>query len=75
MDFVTEFQQRLVSLIQRKRKHFSDVKRLVMDWDLVEMGTSFHLNVVSTLLNGDVDTKEIEAKLGKHLESAHSAHP
>ncbi len=71
-DLAIEFRQRVSALVYRKRQHFSEVKRLVMDWDIVEMGNSFHLNVVSTLIDGDLDTKEFESKAGKLLESTQS---
>lgn len=73
-DMVVEFRHKLTKLIQRKREHFPQVKRMVMDWDLVKMNNSFHLNVVSTLIDGDVDVKQFEKEVGRLVESNRSAY-
>lgn len=47
-------------LVQRKLDFYSDVKRMVMDYDIVDTGDGFHLNVVSTPLKDDKDAKVFE---------------
>ncbi len=69
---MVEFQQRLAMMIQRKREHFSEINRMVMDWDLVPMRNSFHLNVVSTLIGDDKDFLKCKPELKKFIDSLQS---
>lgn len=39
----------MVDLIRRKDEHFPEIRRLILDWDVVRTSGGFHLNVVSTL--------------------------
>ncbi len=48
------------SLVQRKLDFYSDVKRMVMDYDIVDTGDGFHLNVVSSSLKDDKDAEVFE---------------
>jgi hypothetical protein len=60
----------LRQLIQRKKERYPSIKRLVLDWNLVQTGsTGFHLNVVSTVLSGaGADRNDIKV-LEKFLQS------
>ena len=71
-NLVVEFRQPLTKMIQRKREHFSEIKRMVMDWDLVPMRNRFHLNVVSSLIGDDEDFLKLEPELTKFMESRQS---
>ena len=48
------------SLVQRKLDFYSDIKRMVMDYDLVDTGDGFHLNVVSSSMKDDRDAVVFE---------------
>ena len=49
------------SLIQRRVDFYAEVKRLVVDYDIVNTpGGGFHLNVVSSLLRGDSESNVFE---------------
>jgi hypothetical protein len=53
--FLEDMSVILSSLVQRKLDFYSDVKRMVMDYDIVDTGEGFHLNVVSSLMKDDKD--------------------
>jgi len=68
-DMADEFLHVLSVLIQRKRDHFAEVRRLVLDWDTVKTSDTYHLSVVSTLVDEDTGPEEFEAKVEKLLET------
>lgn len=65
----SEFKEFMVSMIYRKIEQFKEVKRLVTDYDIIDTGHGFHLNVVSRLLNGDFQEENFKIEAEKLKES------
>ena len=54
------------SLVQRRIDFYPEVKRLVVDYDIVNTpGGGFHLNVVSSILNGDSESDVFDKEADK----------
>ncbi len=56
-------------LIQRKLELYPDVKRFIMDYDFVDTGSGFHLNVVSTPLSEDSEFEGFRNEAQRLLKS------
>ncbi len=54
-----DLRQFLDQFIQRKEENYPEIKRSILDWELIETRDSYHLNVVSTV----VDNKSVEFKI------------
>jgi hypothetical protein len=44
----TEFKEIVSQFISRKKRYFSEYKRLIIDFDLKKIGRKYHLSVAST---------------------------
>ena len=45
----TELRETVKVLIARKKAHFSEYKRTILDFELTDTGQGYHLSVASTL--------------------------
>ncbi len=61
--FASEMASTIRFLIQRKLEFYSDIRRMVMDYDVVDTGKGLHLNVVSTVLNDDAPNPKLIEEL------------
>jgi hypothetical protein len=48
-----KYDQIVSYFIARKKVFFSDIKRMILDYECIETPQGFHLNVVSTELHGE----------------------
>ncbi len=72
---VANLPQTILGLIHDKHQRYPDIKRFIIDWEVIELKDSFHLNVASTFMDGDVDSEELEHLVRKVIESQPTVPP
>lgn len=63
------------SLVQRKLQIYHDYKWLVIDYDIINTGSGFHLNVVSSPLKGDNEIEALEKEANRLYEAGEISLP
>jgi hypothetical protein len=58
-----EIQDLIKKLIARKNRYFSEYKRMILDFELKDVGSGYHLSVASTL-SPESSPSELEFKVG-----------
>lgn len=67
--FASDKDSIILFLIQRRLELYPDVKRLVMDYDIIDTGNGLHLNVVSSPLNDDSEADIFEKEAERLSDS------
>lgn len=50
-----DFRELLTELIERKQTYFADNKRMIIEWQVQDLGNQWHLSVASTLVKPKAD--------------------